>query len=95
MTEIKADFQMCNGMQPEIEPGDLLVILPGKEKVKDNDIAFMLLDGNRIIRRIRHDKNGLWLIPKNNAFASDFIGNEEMGRVCIMGKVVERRRSYN
>lgn len=94
MSEIIADIAMCNGMQPEIEPGDVLIIDTDRESVKDGDIALLLLDGNRTVRRLNHINGGVWLIPSNNAFADEFIATEEMGRVCILGKVTERRRKY-
>lgn len=95
MSEIIADLQMCNGMQPEIEPGDILITNADSESVKDGDIALLLLDGNRAVRRLKHiDGGGVWLIPSNNAFADEFIATEEIERVCILGKVTERRRKY-
>ena len=94
VSKIIAELQMCNGMQPEIEPGDILIIDADSESVKDGDIALLLLDGNRAVRRLKHIDGGVWLIPSNNAFADEFIATEEMGRVCILGKVTERRRKY-
>lgn len=94
MSKIIAELKMCNGMQPEIEPGDILIIDADSESVKDGDIALLLLDGNRAVRRLKHIDGGVWLIPSNNAFADEFIATEEMGRVCILGKVMERRRKY-
>ena len=94
VSKIIAELQMCNGMQPEIEPGDILIIDADSESVKDGDIALLLLDGNRTVRRLKHIDGGVWLIPSNNAFADEFIATEEMGRVCILGKVTERRRKY-
>lgn len=74
--------------------GDILIIDADSESVKDGDIALLLLDGNRAVRRLKHIDGGVWLIPSNNAFADEFIATEEMGRVCILGKVMERRRKY-
>ena len=34
MSKIIAELQMCNGMQPEIEPGDILIIDADSESVK-------------------------------------------------------------
>ena len=37
MSEIIADLQMCNGMQPEIEPGDILITNADSESVNAQD----------------------------------------------------------
>ena len=58
MSKIIAELQMCNGMQPEIEPGDILIIDADSESVKDGDIALLLLDGNRAVRFFRCQGSG-------------------------------------
>ena len=57
------------------------------ESVKDGDIALLLLDGNRAVRRLKHIDGGVWLIPSNNAFADEFIATEEMEEFAYWEKL--------
>ena len=41
MSKIIAELQMCNGMQPEIEPGDILIIDAESESVKETAVQLV------------------------------------------------------
>lgn len=47
--------------------GDLLVIDKSLEPI-DNKIAVCFIDGEFTIKRIKFDKDGLWLMPENEAY---------------------------
>lgn len=48
--------------------GDLLVIDKSLEPI-DNKIAVCYIDGEFTIKRIKKDKNEVWLIPANDAYS--------------------------
>ncbi len=50
-----------------IEPGDLLVIDRSLEPA-DGDLAVCCLDGDFTLKRIRLERNRVWLIPSNEEF---------------------------
>ncbi len=53
VSKIIAELQMCNGNATGDRTGDILIIDADSESVKDGDIALLLLDGNRAVRRLK------------------------------------------
>jgi DNA polymerase V len=50
-----------------IQEGDVLVIDRSLE-AKDNDIAVCYVDGEFTVKRIRKERNAIWLLPANRKF---------------------------
>lgn len=67
-----------------IEPGDILVIDKSLEP-ENNRIAVCYIDGEFVLKRIRKDKDCVWLIPENDAFKPIKITEEN--DFCVWGIV--------
>ena len=67
-----------------IEPGDILVIDKSLEP-ENNRIAVCYIDGEFVLKRIRKDKDCVWLIPENEAFKPIKITEEN--DFCVWGIV--------
>jgi DNA polymerase V len=74
-----------------INEGDLLVI-DKSAKVKDNDIAVCFLDGDFILKTIKIEPNGCWLLPANDKYQPIYI--TEQNDFLIWGIVKHVIKSY-
>jgi len=67
-----------------IEPGDILVIDKSLEP-QNNKIAVCFTDGDFVLKRIRKDKDCVWLMPENKDFKPIKITEEN--DFCVWGIV--------
>ncbi len=84
-----------NSMAPRMCEGDLVIIARQYEDFlpSNGDImAVSIKGGNAIVRNIiRSDPNGIWLLPSNPGFDSQFYTNEELAKLPVqfIGYVIE------
>ena len=67
-----------------IGPGDILVIDKSLEP-QNNKIAVCFIDGDFVLKRIRKDKDCVWLLPENSDFKPIKITDEN--DFCVWGIV--------
>lgn len=83
-------------MEPRIREGDV-VIVRKQSDAQTGDVAVVLVNGDSAtVKKIKKDSNGIWLIPFNQAFDTQFYSNDEIMTkpVTIIGKVVELRGKF-
>lgn len=85
-----------DSMLPTLVPDDI-VIVRKQPDARDNDIVVALV-GNEdaTIKKLKHTPNGVSLIPINEAYPILYYDNQQIIDlpVCMIGKVVELRRSF-
>ena len=82
-----------SSMEPRIRDKDV-VIIRLQEDVKNGEIAAVFVNGNSVtLKQIKKDENGIWLIPFNAAYNSQFYSKKECEElpIRILGKAVEIR----
>lgn len=93
MLTIIADFEACQRMRPQIEPGDILKVEIG-EPITEKDILVISLDKKPLIGSVKLISCGAWVSFSNPAYAAEFIPMEELNRLRISGRITERIRQY-
>ena len=86
-----------DSMEPELSHGDYVICLPDAE-IRNNDVVIVCINGEiGTVKRIRFDKDGLTLIPRNTQYKHIHYTAEEVETlpVTIQGKVIERRSFYS
>ena len=86
-----------DSMEPEMSHGDYVICLPDVE-IRNNDVVIVCINGEiGTVKRIRFDKDGLTLIPRNDKYKQIHYTDEEVETlpVTIQGKVIERRSFYS
>lgn len=86
-----------DSMEPEMSHGDYVICLPDAE-IRNNDVVIVCINGEiGTVKRIRFDKDGLTLIPRNTQYKQIHYTAEEVETlpVTIQGKVIERRSFYS
>ncbi len=89
--KIKGDSmspQICSGdtvilkLQPDAGTGDTVVVMVGNEEAT--------------CKRLRKEREGVWLLPNNTAYEPMFYTNREIEELPlrVVGRVVELRRSF-
>ena len=82
-----------SSMEPRIRDKDV-VIIRLQEDVQSGEIAAVFVNGNSVtLKQIKKDENGIWLIPFNAAYNSQFYSKKECQElpIRILGKAVEIR----
>ena len=82
-----------SSMEPRIRDKDV-VIIRLQEDVKNGEIAAVFVNGDSVtLKQIKKDENGIWLIPFNAAYNSQFYSKKECEElpIRILGKAVEIR----
>jgi len=85
-----------DSMEPELSHGDFVICLPDAE-IRNNDVVIVCINGEiGTVKRIRFDKDGLTLIPRNTQYKQIHYTPEEVETlpVTIQAKVIESRRRY-
>lgn len=91
---IKADLETCEKMRPEIEPGDKLIIDKGAP-LDEKNIFLVTLENVPMFARLRQTTSGgMWLRFANAISDALFIAPEDITDLHIMGRVIEKRRSF-
>lgn len=89
-------FFICveeNSMAPRLDVGDF-VLIHRQSTLENGDAGlFVLKNGELMIRQFFYDKK-IELRACNPYFPSLFLGEEDDGKVRIIGKVVESRRKW-
>ena len=93
MFTIIADFEACQRMRPQIEPGDILKVETG-EPITEKDILVISIDKKPLIGSVKLISCGAWVLFSNPAYAAEFVPAEELNRLRIMGRIAERIRKY-
>ena len=86
-----------DSMEPELSHGDYVICLPDAE-IRNNDVVIVCINGEiGTVKRIRFDKDGLTLIPRNAQYKQIHYTAEEVETlpVTIQAKVIERRSFYS
>ena len=86
-----------DSMEPELSHGDYVICLPDAE-IRNNDVVIVCINGEiGTVKRIRFDKDGLTLIPRNTQYKQIHYTAEEVETlpVTIQAKVIERRSFYS
>lgn len=86
-----------DSMEPEMSHGDYVICLPDAE-IRNGDVVIVCINGEiGTVKRIRFDKDGLTLIPRNTQYKQIHYTAEEVETlpVTIQGKVIERRSFYS
>lgn len=82
-------------MAPKLLENDVIIVKQ-QQDAKSGDICVVMVNGDdATVKRIKLDKNGLWLLPENPSFDALFYSKEDVSTlpVKIIGKAVEIRRS--
>lgn len=85
-----------NSMTPRICNGDV-VIVKKQEDVESGDIVIVYInDYEATLKQIKFDEHGLYLIPINPAYKTQFFSKKEVISlpIKICGKVVELRAKF-
>lgn len=89
--QIKGD-----SMEPKFSTGDV-VIVRRQSDVEDGEIAVVMVNGEETtVKKIKHSREGITIIPTNPAYEQRFFSNREIETlpVTILGKVVELRAKF-
>lgn len=84
-----------DSMTPEMREGDI-VIVRYQPTAETGDIAVVAVNGDMATcKKIRRDKQGIYLISLNTDYPPMFFSNEQIEElpITILGKVVEIRRT--
>jgi phage repressor protein C with HTH and peptisase S24 domain len=83
------DVAADDSMAPTIKPRDTMLLDTAERKIASNGIYMLNIDGQRQIRRVqlRHD-GSLVLISDNQAYHPDFVENESVPAIVVLGRVV-------
>ena len=80
----------CKGhsMEPKI-PDGAIAIIHQQPDVEDDEIAAVLVgeDSEATLKKIKHTKDGIWLMPENTDYTPILLNRDNPGR--ILGKLVK------
>lgn len=85
-----------DSMAPEIQDGST-VIVRQQEVCESGDVCVVLVDGlDATLKRIRLDQDGIYLVPSNPGYQTEFFSNEKIKKlpVRVLGVVYEVRFAY-
>ena len=85
-----------DSMSPEIQNGST-VIVRQQAACDSGDVCVVMVDGqDATLKRVRLDPDGIYLIPANSGYTTEFYSNEKIKKlpVRILGVVYEVRFSY-
>lgn len=85
-----------DSMSPEIQSGST-VIVRQQSTCDSGDVCVVMVDGqDATLKRVRLDPEGIYLVPANGSYPTDFYSNEKIKKlpVRILGVVYEVRFSY-
>ena len=89
--EIEADFAIiCKGdgmINARIFDGDVVYIRQ-QDTVENGEIAAVLIDGEASLMRVYTFENRICLAYENPKYRTVVLREEEMNKVCILGKAV-------
>lgn len=91
MAEIKTDLDNCREMQPEILPGDTLII-EQKVQLEESKIFLVTVNNEQKFCRVLESAGGVWLIYSNAAYPPEYIPSDKMNTFRILGKVTKQIR---
>jgi len=85
-----------DSMTPQLQENDI-VIVQQQSSAETGDTCVIMVNGNdATIKKVRIDKNGIWLVPNNTIkYEPKFYSNDDVLKlpVTILGKAIEIRRS--
>ena len=85
-----------DSMEPKISDGDTIVVVQ-QPNCESGDIAVVMVNGDdATVKKVRKQKDGIYLIPNNPSYESVFYSNGEIDNlpVTIIGRVVSLYRSF-
>lgn len=86
-----------SSMEPEFKEGDIVIVREQPE-IESGDIAVVLINGDEAtLKKVKKDPNGLFLYAFNQAvYEPHFYSNNDIETlpVRIVGRVIENRRSW-
>lgn len=85
-----------DSMEPKMSEGDI-VIVRRQDDAETGDIVIATVNGDdATCKRLKKEKNGIWLMGTNPTFSPLFFSRDEMQSipVRILGKVVELRAKF-
>lgn len=93
MLIVTADYESCQAMTPQIMPGDWLRIDIGAP-INEKDLVLLRIDNKEMLGRVKLISCGVWVSFSNPAYDAIYVPTEELDKIHILGKVVERIRRY-
>lgn len=83
-----------DSMEPEIRAGDTVLIDRGQDEVINRKIYAVGIEDTIFIKRVEKHPGKLVLCSDNRAYAPIYVGNDDIDKVRIIGRVLWSSREY-
>ncbi len=85
-----------DSMMPQICNGDVVIVRLQDDADTGDTVIVMIGDGEATCKRLRKEREGVWLLPNNPAYEPMYYTEQEINElpITVVGRVIELRRSF-
>lgn len=85
-----------DSMMPQICNGDVVIVRLQDDADTGDTVIVMVGDGEATCKKLRKEREGVWLLPNNPAYEPMYYTEREINElpITVIGRVIELRRSF-